>query len=524
MEKIYINGDFLTLEEDNIEAIYIKDNRIKKVGTKKDILNLKSNETEIVDLNGKTIMPSFVDSHSHFFAVANNLLQVSLEGAKNINEIQEKLLKYKEENNIEKGKWILANGYDNNILEEKRHINKQEIDKILPDNPVVIQHKSGHNGIFNSMGLKLLNITENTQSPEGGKIEKINGKLTGFLEENAFIENIKKVPMPEIEDLVKMVGKAEKKYASYGITTVQEGMFTKELIPIYKKIVNDNKLTLDVIAFMDVKAKNEIEYSFSKNIRRYKNRFKIRGIKIFLDGSPQARTAWMRTPYIDDENHFGYSTMSDKQVKEALTLAYKENLQILAHCNGDMAAQQYINCIKDIEGNIEKLRPVLIHGQLLGIDQLKEIKKLGIIPSYFISHIYYWGDIHIKNFGIERADKISPAGSSIKNNIIFTFHQDSPVIEPNMLETIWCAVNRKTKNGILLGKEEKIEVINAIKALTINAAYQYSEENEKGSIKEGKLADLIILDKNPIKVEKEKIKEIKILETIKEGKTIYKYE
>ena len=524
MEKIYINGDFLTLEDDNIEAIYIKDNRIKKVGTKKDILNLKSNETEIVNLNGKTIMPSFIDSHSHFFAVANNLLQVSLEGAKNINEIQEKLLKYKEENNIEKGKWILANGYDNNILEEKRHINKQEIDKILPDNPVVIQHKSGHNGIFNSMGLKLLNITENTQSPEGGKIEKINGKLTGFLEENAFIENIKKVPMPEIEDLVKMVGKAEKKYASYGITTVQEGMFTKELIPIYKKIVNDNKLTLDVIAFMDVKAKNEIEYSFSKNIRRYKNRFKIGGIKIFLDGSPQARTAWMRTPYIDDENYFGYSTMSDKQVKEALTLAYKENLQILAHCNGDMAAQQYINCIKDIEGNIEKLRPVLIHGQLLGIDQLKEIKKLGIIPSYFISHIYYWGDIHIKNFGIERADKINPAGSSIKNNIIFTFHQDSPVIEPNMLETIWCAVNRKTKNGILLGKEEKIEVINAIKAVTINAAYQYSEENEKGSIKEGKLADLIILDKNPIKVEKEKIKDIKVLETIKEGNTIYKYE
>ena len=524
MEKIYINGDFLTLEDDNIEAIYIKDNRIKKVGTKKDILNLKSNETEIVNLNGKTIMPSFIDSHSHFFAVANNLLQVSLEGAKNINEIQEKLLKYKEENNIEKGKWILVNGYDNNILEEKRHINKQEVDEILPDNPVVIQHKSGHNGIFNSMGLKLLNITENTQSPEGGKIEKINGKLTGFLEENAFIENIKKVPMPEIEDLVKMVGKAEKKYASYGITTVQEGMFTKELIPIYKKIVNDNKLTLDVVAFMDVKAKNELEYSFSKNIRRYKNRFKIGGIKIFLDGSPQARTAWMRTPYIDDENHFGYSTMSDKQVKEALTLAYKENLQILAHCNGDMAAQQYINCIKDIEGNIEKLRPVLIHGQLLGIDQLKEIKKLGIIPSYFISHIYYWGDIHIKNFGIERADKISPAGSSIKNNIIFTFHQDSPVIEPNMLETIWCAVNRKTKNGILLGKEEKIEVINAIKAVTINAAYQYSEENEKGSIKEGKLADLIILDKNPIKVEKEKIKDIKILETIKEGNTIYKYE
>ena len=524
MRKIFYHGDFMTLEDTNPEAILIENSMISKIGTEKEILQLKDKNTEVINLEGKTLMPSFMDSHSHFMAVANNFLQVSLKDCESFIQIQEKLLNFKKENKIEDGKWILANGYDHNVLKENQHITKKEIDHILPNNPVIIQHQSGHSGVLNSMGLEKLGITSFTISPEGGKIEKEKGELTGYLEENMFIETLRKIPMPGINELLEGVKKAQEKYASYGITTIQEGYMTKELIPIYQELVQKESLFLDVISYINPKERTEIEEKFNKNQKQYYRHFKVGGLKIFLDGSPQARTAWMRTPYIDDENYFGYSTMSDKQVKEALTLAYKENLQILAHCNGDMAAQQYINCIKDIEGNIEKLRPVLIHGQLLGIDQLKEIKKLGIIPSYFISHIYYWGDIHIKNFGIERADKISPAGSSIKNNIIFTFHQDSPVIEPNMLETIWCAVNRKTKNGILLGKEEKIEVINAIKAVTINAAYQYSEENEKGSIKEGKLADLIILDKNPIKVEKEKIKEIKILETIKEGKTIYKYE
>ena len=153
---------------------------------------------------------------------------------------------------------------------------------------------------------------------------------------------------------------------------------------------------------------------------------------------------------------------------------------------------------------------------------LQSIKRLGIIPSFFVAHVYYWGDVHIKNFGLKRAERISPAGSSSKRNILYTFHQDSPVIEPNMFETIWCAVNRKTKEGKILGENEKISVIEAIKALTINAAYEYFEENEKGSIKEGKLANLIVINKNPLKVNKDEIRDIKVLETIKNGKTIYK--
>lgn len=275
MKKIYFNGDFITLEADNVEAILIDNGIIKAVGSKEEILKMKDEQTELVDLKGKTMMPAFIDAHSHFFAVANNFLQASLDGCTSFKEIQEVILKYKKENNIEDGKWILTNGYDHNILKENKHITKLELDEALPNNPVVIQHKSGHNGVFNSLGLKILDITSKTISPEGGVIEKRNGELTGYLEENAFIENIKRVPMPGIEELVKSAKKAEKEYASFGITTVQEGMMTKELIPIYNKLVSDNLIDLDIVAFMDEKAINEIEKTFPDNIKEYKNNFKI---------------------------------------------------------------------------------------------------------------------------------------------------------------------------------------------------------------------------------------------------------
>ena len=413
MKKIYINGEFITLENKTCEAILIEDKIISKVEMKKDILKYADDNTEIIDLKG----------------------------------------------NIE-----------------------------IKDN-----------------------------------------RLTGLLEENSYIEYIKKVPMPDIKELLEACKKAQDEYLKYGITTVQEGMFSEELIPIYKEMIKEEILKIDVVTYMDIKSKEKIKEEFHNNIKKYYKHMKIQGYKIFLDGSPQLRTAWMKTPYKtdninnknNDNKNFGISTMKDEEVEKAVRLAEDENMQILAHCNGDMAAKQYINAIKK-QKDVSKIRPVMIHAQLLGIEDLKEVKEYGIIPSFFVAHTYYWGDTHIKNFGLDRASKISPAKSTLKNDIVFTFHQDSPVIEPNMFETIWCAVKRKTKKGILLGKEEQISVSEAIKAVTINAAYQYFEENTKGSIKEGKFANLIIVNKNPLKVKIDEIKDIEILETIKEGTVIYK--
>ena len=242
---------------------------------------------------------------------------------------------------------------------------------------------------------------------------------------------------------------------------------------------------------------------------------------MILDGSPQGRTAWMKTPYAGEKEYKGYPNMKTEDIEKNIKYAKENNLQILAHCNGDAAAEEFIDICEKV-GNVEKIRPVIIHAQLITNEELEKAKKLGLMPSFFVAHVYYWGDTHVKNFGLDRASKISPIKTAINNDMIYTLHQDSPIIEPNMLETIWCAVKRQTKEGKILGKDECISVIQALKGVTINAAYQYFEENEKGSIKKGKIADLVVLDKDPLKTEIDKIKNIKVLETIKSGKTLYK--
>ena len=168
------------------------------------------------------------------------------------------------------------------------------------------------------------------------------------------------------------------------------------------------------------------------------------------------------------------------------------------------------------------LRPVMIHCQTVRNDQLDRMIPLKMIPSIFVGHVYYWGDVHMKNFGPERGNHISPAKDALDRNLMINFHQDTPITKPNMLHSVWCAVNRLSRQGNLIGEDQKISVYDALKAVTINAAYEYFEENSKGSIKEGKRADLVILDKNPLAVDPMTIKDIKVLETIKDGKTIYK--
>ena len=238
---------------------------------------------------------------------------------------------------------------------------------------------------------------------------------------------------------------------------------------------------------------------------------------MFLDGSPQNKTAWTIASYVDGT--YGYPTLNDEQIKNNLQQAIKEDMQVLAHCNGDQAIEHYINQYSQVCS--QDIRPVIIHAQMMRESQMQRIKELKMIPSFFLAHVYYFGDIHLRQLGKERAQTISPLHSALKYHLPFTMHQDAPVIEPNMLETIQIAVNRQTINGKTLGKEECIEPIEALKALTVHAAYQYHEEKDKGSLSVGKKADMIILSDNPLKVDKKHIKDIEIIKTIKDGKVVY---
>lgn len=525
-EKLYFNGDIITLEDElYTEAVLVKDNKIYKVGKKEDLQKCACENVELIDLQGKTLIPSFIDSHSHFSGYASSFSQVDITEAASFADVSDAIKRFIEKNNVPPGKWIQANGYDQNIFEEKAHPSKAILDEASPNNPIVAKHKSGHMGVLNSLGIKELGITMDTPNPEGGVIEKKDGEVTGYLEENAFVKYVQEIPMVSNEEFMGNLIKAQNAYASYGITTVQEGFVVDLLADIFQYLIHSKLLKIDLIGFLDIGNADKLKEKFANCLKKYDNHLKIGGYKTFLDGSPQGRTAWMRTPYIDDPNYFGYGTQKDEEVEQKLERALKDKMQILVHCNGDAASQQYINqykIAKEKTGITEDIRPVIVHAQFLAEDQLDDVKALNMIPSFFVGHVYHWGDIHIKNFGIERASKISSAKSAQDKGIVYTFHQDAPVIEPDMLETIWCAVNRITKKGVLLGDDEKVTPLDALKAVTKNAAYQYFEEDIKGTIKEGKLADLAILDKNPLKVDPMDIKDIKVLETIKEGETIYK--
>ena len=362
-------------------------------------------------------------------------------------------------------------------------------------------------------------------APAGGKIEKDEaGEPTGYMEENAFLSYLKQIPMPQSEEILNALKQAQKRYASYGITTVQDGYLMKEMVGLYQMLCTSHTLELDVVAYAGVEDYGVIATQMAKHVDQYSDHLKIGGYKIFLDGSPQSRTAWMRTAYVGQEENFGYPSMMDKDVLNAVRRAMREGRQILAHCNGDAAAQQYLQAVARAMGELDDapdIRPVMIHAQLVGTDQLPLMRELGVLPSFFIAHVYHWGEVHVQNFGDLRASKISPAQTAMRLGLPSTFHQDAPVIEPDMMETVWCAVNRKTKTGRILGEEECIDTLAALKAITIHGAYQYFEENRKVSLKPGKLADMVILSQNPLDVPAEALKNIEVLETIKEGRTIY---
>lgn len=525
-KKLFYNGDIITLEDElYTEAVLIEDGKIDKIGKKDDLMNCAS-DAELVDLQGKTLIPSFIDCHSHFFGYANSKLQVNLEDATDFNDIADRIKAFIEKNNVKKGDWIVANNFDYNTLAEKTYPRIDFVDKIAPDNPLIISNKSGHNGVFNSLAMKGLGITDDTPDPEGGVFYKENGKLTGYVEENAYINNVQRAPMPSTEDIMKAVMAAQDDYASFGITTMQEGMLLPALADFLAYIANANILKIDYIGYVDIREREKILPKLQGCIKEYKNHFKVGGFKTFLDGSPQGRTAFMRTDYLGDEKGYrAYPVMSEEELEKLIEIALEEDMQLLAHCNGDAAVAQYLEQYKVARQKLNatnNIRPVIIHAQLIGKDQLPEVKELEMIPSFFIAHVYHWGHIHVENFGLERASEISPAKTALDLGIPFTFHQDAPVIEPNMIETMWIAVNRKMKDGQVLGADEKIPALAALEAVTKNGAYQYFEEDIKGTIKEGKLADLVILDKNPLKVDSDDIRNIKVLETIKEGKTIFK--
>ena len=540
---LYYNGKIITMTSDKPEyaqAVVEENGKIAFVGTL-DEAEKQFPKAQKKDLQGKTLLPSFIDPHSHFGTVANTMGQVDLNpkpvgNISNIPQILQKIKQYKIDNQIPDGEWIFGWGYDDNELDEKRHPTAKEIDSVLPDNPVYLQHTSGHMGVANSMALKKLNVTAETPNPEGGNIGRYpnSNEPNGLVQETAmypFVGNMLQILASKQADYFN---KTQDYYAFNGITTAQDGMTDRNSIAFYQSQADKGKLKIDLVALAGFSDLEKNLKDSAMHFKSYKNHFKTQGTKIISDGSPQGKTAFFSKPYLTPVagcNHDckGLPSLSQEALNQLFLTAYKNDNQLFIHCNGDasidmvLEAHQYA-CDSLKQPLNKDRRTVAVHSQFVRPDQLEKYQEYNILPSFFTNHAYFWGDVHLENLGKERAEFLSPIATADQLGLKYTNHSDATVTPVNPLFSVWSAVNRTTRSGKILGEKERATPYQALKAITINSAYEYFEEDTKGSLEKGKLADFVILDKNPLEVNPDEIKNIKVVETIKEGKTIFKGE
>ena len=543
-DTIYINGNIITIDDTNptAEAIATKNGLIQGVGTYKEILKLKGKKTKLVDLKGTTLVPGFVDAHSHFAGVGTqsivaNLLPAPDGHVNTIADLQNELRYFLDNSPIAKNyQVVIGFNYDDSQLKEKRHPNRHDLDAVTTELPIVIMHQSGHLGVYNSKALELMGINAQTQDPLGGIIERESDGMTpsGVMQENAhFMIFFRLIPDFTPEDLVKLYKAGEHRYVSNGFTTVQDGKSDLATLSVLPEIAKNVGFDIDIISYLDLKVLKESPLLYSDLMSRdYQNRFRIGGVKLTFDGSPQGKTAWFTEPYLEPpsgqgKDYSGYPAFENEEALQLMQLAYKNQWQLLVHTNGDAAIDQLINLVGQVsqEQSLGDHRTVMIHGQFTRKDQVSQLKALGIFPALYPMHTFYWGDWHRDSVAsLQRASNISPTGWFVKEDMHFTIHSDAPVTFPNSMRILDSAINRVTRSGKTLGEEQKISPLDALKAMTIWGAYQHFEENIKGSIEKGKQADFVILDNNPLEIATDKIKDIKVLQTINDDKTVFLYE
>ena len=536
-DTIYLNGTILTINDTlpTAEAVAVKDGKILAVGPEVEVLKTVGESTKKINLAGKTMLPGFVDSHGHTYiiglqATTANLLPPPDGAGKDIASLQALLTDWAANNEaaINKVGWIAGFGYDDSQLTEQRHPTRDDLDKVSKDLPVIIIHQSGHLGVANSKALDIAGVTAETKNPKGGAFRRKEGSQepNGVLEEYAFFYLLSKLAANFDNDINDaLVEEGAKLVASFGYTTAQEGRAIGPGLEAMKRVADSGKLAIDLIAYPDI-----LEVDTIKPAMHYTNNYRVGGVKLTIDGSPQGKTAWLTEPYFvvpegQPKDYRGYAAIDEKTTNEAVEKAFANGWQILCHSNGDAATDRFIHAIRLAKKKYPDVdnRPVLIHGQVLREDQVEQLKELGIFPSLFPMHTFYWGDWHRESvLGPERAENISPTGWVLERDMMFGSHHDAPVALPDSMRVLSATVTRTSRSGRVLGPEHRVPVATALKALTIWPAWQHFEEDSKGTIEVGKLADFVILSDNPLTVQEDQIDDLKVLETIKEGTSIYK--
>jgi hypothetical protein len=538
-DTLYVGGYIVTINraQPTAEALAVKDGRILAVGPRAELEAAHKGEaTQVVDLGGKALLPAFLDAHSHYVSALSAAGQAKVYAppagpGKDVPSILAAIEQFRAARNVPKGELIMAYGYDDTAMPDGRLLNRDDLDGAFPDNPVIVGHVSMHGAVLNSAALKMFGYSAQTETPPGGIIVRKPGTSEpyGLIMETAFLPVFSGLPKPTPEQAAALSRAAQLLYAEAGITTAHEGATHASDLALMKRAAADGANIIDVIAYPFILDLDEVLKSNPVDTwGKYDHRLKIGGVKITIDGSPQGRTAFFKTPYLTggpggEKDWRGELTFPQDTINQMVKRVYDLGVPLNLHANGDGAIDAFLLAHETVAAaDPGKDRHVtMIHAQFTRPDQLDKYVKYRITPSFYTEHTFYFADAHIANRGREQAMYISPMRDAIDKGLKPTNHTDFYVAPLDQMFMLWTAVNRISRNGEVIGAGQRVTPLEGLEAMTINVARQYGEEGSKGSLEPGKLADLVILDRNPLEVEPMSIKDIRVVETIKEGRTIF---
>lgn len=533
-DTVFVNGNVIPMTAPDVraQAVAVKDGAIVAVGSNQQIAALQGKKTRRVDLQGKTLLPGFIDAHGHISGVAQSLGVATLDPPPvgpvgSIPDLQQILRQYAASH--PQG-WVVGRGYDDALMAEHRHPTRQELDAVAADRPVIVSHASGHLAVLNTRALEMAGLLHPGPLEPGSvvQLEADGHTASGVIAEGALFKVFGLFPRPTLEQGIAGLVAAQKIYAKYGLTTAQDGATGPDDWHLLSAAADQSALFIDVHALPLASAPfpglDELPFNAP-----YRNHLRAAGIKIIMDGSPQGRTAWLSHPYFhvphaEPDDYAGFQQIPDKKLDAMLRNAAGHGWQVYAHVNGDAAIQELIDGVRRVDeaGGPQLKRTIAIHAQTARLDQLQAMKQLDIEPTFFASHTFFWGDWHREvTLGPVRADRISPQRDAFDIGLRPTIHNDAPVVPPDMIRLIWSAVTRRTRSGDILGPQERVTPYEALEEVTSNAAYEIHEEDSKGTLEPGKLADLVILDGDPLTIPPELIINLHVVGTIKDGRYVF---
>lgn len=542
IDMLLTNANVLTLDEKGTQAgsVAITDGKIVGIWETKrppeDTANITPS-TKIIDLEGATLIPGFIDTHNHLQMYAQTLDQINCSSPLNqsIKDIQQNLQKKAATTPL--GEWIIGYGYDDTLLSDQRHPTREDLDAVVPNHPVFIKHISGHLAVANSLALQKAGLKDNQQDPAIGHYGRdANGKINGVLYEFDPLEALQTaLPEKSKEDQLKFLGQAVNNYLAEGITTNTDaavGMQGMGDLSLYVEAVeqNVNPLRMQLMIMHDLfrpgsKYENTTAIEIDKELRQNsKGKLRLDSAKMFQDGSIQGLTGALREPYHTNPEIEVPLNFPQEEFNEEMRNLHERGFRVAVHGNGDRAIGSILDAfeyaIKGSEPRDHRHR--IEHVQTATKEDLDRMKELQVAGSFFINHVYYWGDRHRDLFlGPERASRLNPVADAIDRDLLFTLHSDCPITPISPLFSIWAAVNRVTKDGKILGPDQRCDVETALKSMTIYGAKLNFDEEHTGSIEVGKVADFAVLDANPLAVDPMTIKDINVLTTIINGEIVY---